>query len=124
MAKVAELLNRLLSPDFIAPLAIAAALLLLSGIFNILYTMLHDPDQFLAAMSRIGPVPSQSLQNLTELILVFTGYAMIVLGSYTLYNAAKGYRRAVKYVLPVAITLILVGALLVVALSYAKGGGY
>jgi len=44
--KVTELLNRALSPEFIAPLAIAVALLLLSGIFNILYTMLHDPSQF------------------------------------------------------------------------------
>jgi uncharacterized membrane protein YidH (DUF202 family) len=83
--------------------------------------MLHDPGQFLAAMSRIGPVPSQSLQNLTELVLVFLGYAMIVLGSYTLYSTARGSRRAVKYKLPVAITLLVVGALLVVALFYAKG---
>jgi len=121
VVKVTELVNRVLSPEFIAPLAIAAALLFLSGVFNILYTMLHDPGQFLAAMSRIGPVPSQSLQNLTELVLVFLGYAMIVLGSYTLYSAARGSRRAVKYKLPVAITLLVVGALLVVALFYAKG---
>lgn len=115
-------MERLLRPELLAPLAVAAALLLLSGLFNILYTMSHDPSQFLAAMSRIGPVPSQNLQNVTELVLVFLGYAMMVLGSYTLYNAARGSRAAARYRILSGTVLLIVGALLVAALAYVKTG--
>lgn len=122
VSKVVEAVERLLRPELLAPLAVAAALFLLSGLFNILYTMSHDPSQFLAAMSRIGPVPSHNLQNVTELVLVFLGYAMMVLGSYTLYNAARGSRAAARYRVLSGTALLIVGALLVAALAYVKTG--
>jgi len=122
VAKVAEAVGKLLKPELLAPLAVTAALLLLSGVFNILYTMSHDPSQFLAVMSRIGPVPSQSLQNATELMLVFFGYAMIVFGSYNLYNAARGSRAAVRYRILSGTALLIVGALLIAALFFVKTG--
>lgn len=120
MARAAELLDKLLKPELLAPLAVAVALVLLSGLFNLLYTLLHEPGQFLAASSTVGPVRSENLQNLTELMLVFTGYAMIVWGLYTLHGGAGGSRAPSKYSVIIGTTLVVVGVLLVLALYYAK----
>jgi len=120
--RVVEAARKLLKPELLAPLAVMVALLLLSGVFNILYVLSHDPSQFLAAMSRIGPVPSQSLQNATELFLAFFGYAMAVLGAYNLHSAARGSRAAVRYKIASGTALLIVGVLLVAALFFVKTG--
>mgnify|MGYP001772971522 CR=1 FL=1 len=122
MPKFAESLRKVLEPSVLAPIAVSAALLLLSGVFNVLYTCLHDAQQCSAAHSRIGPVPSSSLQNTTEAILSFTGYAMVVFGLYDLYTSAKRVRRGSSYHLAIGLTLIIVGVLLLAVMFAAKRG--
>lgn len=122
MPKIAELIKKILEPAVFAPITVSVALFLLSGIFNVLYTCLHDAQQCAAVHSRIGPVPSSSLQNTTEAILSFTGYAMIVFGLYNLHTSAKRARRGSSYYLAIGLALVIVGVLLVAVMFAAKRG--
>ena len=77
MVKIIDALRRLFDPSILSPLLVAIGLLVLCGIFNILYVMFHSPREFIAVISRIGAIPSNNLQSLTELIMALTGYSMI-----------------------------------------------
>lgn len=120
MVRPLELLRKLLEPTTLAPLAVLSAFFLLSGVFNIAYTCLHDVDQCAAVHSRIGPVPGTSLQNTTELILSFMGYAMMVYGFYSLHDLLKRARRGFARSLMISFALIIIGLLLIAVMFQAK----
>lgn len=120
MLRPLELVKRILEPTILGPLAVMLALFLLSGVFNVVYTCLHDVNQCAAAHSRIGPVPGTSLQNTTELILSFMGYAMMVYGFYGLYDSFRRARRDFTRVVLINLILIVVGLLLIAVMYYAK----
>ncbi len=124
MPQIPRLIAKILAPETLAPLIVAASLFLLCGIFNILYVMLHSPEEFMAVTSRIGPVPSRSYQNFIELAISLVGYLMIVAGYYLLYTGSGKIRgEAVKLSVAMGLTLIIIGSLLVIALYAQKSGG-
>jgi len=116
---VARLVRRVLEPELLAPLVVAAALFILSGVFNVLYTCLHDAEQCAAVHSRVGPVPSDSLQNTTEIILSFMAYAMMTYGIYSLRNALARTRRS-SLAIATGLALVIMGALLLAVMFAAK----
>jgi len=115
-------LRRLLEPALFAPLLVIGGLLLLSGLFNVLYTCLHDAGECAAVHAHIGPVRSLSLQNSTELLLSLLGYAMIVLGLHGLYGLSR--RGGERWLATFAVNLVLLvlGALLITTLYLSKTG--
>lgn len=118
--RLREFVGKLLDPPILAPLVVLAALFLISGIFNVLYTCLHDAEQCAAAHARIGPVAGTNLQNTTEVILSFMSYAMIVYGLYALHGLSRRTRKDLVIVLALSLTLIIVGTLLLTVMFYAK----
>jgi len=122
--RAAAILEKILDPTVLSPLLIAAGLVFLCGLNNILYTLAHNPEDFLKASSRIGPVPSRSLQNFSELVISLMGYLMIVGGCYILYTADRyAHRRsALTYVLIAGMVLIALAALLLMSLYAQKVG--
>jgi len=115
-------LRRLLEPAVFAPLLVIGGLLLLSGLFNVLYTCLHDAGECAAVHAHIGPVRGLSLQNSTELLLSFLGYTMIVLGLHGLYGLSRrgGERQLAAFA--VSLVLLVLGALLIATLYLSKTG--
>ncbi|MEM1690311.1 MAG: hypothetical protein QXG48_00910 [Thermofilaceae archaeon] len=120
MVRPLDPLKKLLEPATLAPLAVMSALLLVSGIFNVFYTCLHDLDQCAAVHSRIGPVPGTSLQNTTEFILSFMGYAIMIYGFYNLYDTLRRTRRDFTREIAISLILIIIGTLLIAVMYYAK----
>lgn len=123
MPQIPRFIAKLLNPTILAPLIVAASLLLLCGIFNILYTMIHSPEEFIAVTSNIGPVASRSYQNFIELAISFVGYLMVVAGYYLLYTGSGKIRgEAAKLSVATGLILIVIGSLLVIVLYAQKTG--
>ncbi|MEM1508901.1 MAG: hypothetical protein QXY49_04010 [Thermofilaceae archaeon] len=124
MSQIPRFITKILDPIILAPLIIAASLFLLCGVFNILYTMIHSPEEFIAVTSIIGPVASRSYQNFIELTISFVGYLMVVAGYYLLYTGSGKIRsETAKLSIATGLVLIIVGSLLVIVLYAQKTGG-
>lgn len=121
MSRVLRYLERLLEPKVLSWLAVVAGLVLLAGIFNILYTIAHDPTAYVTIHQRLGPVPGESYQNFMELFTVLLGYGVITLGLYILRSSVSTYR-VKSYTAIIGILLMILGAVLVAALWIAKRG--
>lgn len=124
MVSLREALNRVLSPGFYAPLMVAAVLVILCGLFNVLYTAVNSPQEFLAASSRIGPTPSRSIQNISELLISLMSYSMMMAGCYLLYTVDRysSRRSMLRYSLVLGNVLIVIGLLMIMSLYAQKSG--
>lgn len=115
-----RLLEKIFDPYVFSLIMVAFALFLLSGIFNILYTASHNPEEFMGAMSRIGPVQSGNLQNFTELVMVFVGYMVFVWGLYLLYDSSRRTQSGARYALIFGLVFVVISSILLAVLFYVK----
>lgn len=124
MVRFLSKLAWLLEPRVLAPLIVAVSLVFLCGLNNILYTLVHNPRDFLAVSSRIGPVPRRDLQNFTELVIAFIGYSMVIIACYMLYSSERYMHRrsSLTYMLIASLVLLIMGILLIMGLYAQKTG--